>query len=58
MKKGEGILTSSLKAVVRLFLRIFYGKKYAQKKAMREINFLKPKSDMFFYERKKHKKSA
>lgn len=58
MKKGEGILTSSLKAVVRLFLRIFYGKKYAQKKAMREINFLKPKSDMLFYERKKHKKSA
>lgn len=57
MKKSENIFTSALKAVVRLFLRVFYGKKYAQRKAMHEINFLAPKSDLL-NERKKHRKSA
>lgn len=57
MKKNENIFQSALKTMVRFFLKVFYGKKYAQKKAMHEINFLAPKSD-YLNERKKQRKSA
>lgn len=55
--KSENIFKSALKAVVRFFLKVFFGKKYAQKKAMHEINFLAPKSDLL-NERRKQRKSA
>lgn len=45
MKKNDNVFVTALKAVVRLLLRVFYGKKHFRKKEMHEINFLAPKSD-------------
>lgn len=53
MTKAENIFISALKVLVRTILRVFYGDKFKEKKAMHEINFLAPKSDSFFENKKK-----
>jgi len=58
MKKKDNLFMAALKSVVKFLLKVFYrNKTFRQKKNMREINFLAPKSESLNVH-KKHRKSA
>jgi|LSQX01.3.fsa_nt_gb hypothetical protein len=57
MIKKDNFLVAFLKGLVRLVIRVFYGNKFKKKRTMHDINFLAPKSENL-YEQKKRRISA